>query len=124
VRFCQPHWDKLRAAIEERGLGDVVARDGQAAAANLVSELQTGSRLDNFDPLMGAHWAIVNRIAEVAPQVIVIEGCPICWAQDEHEKHCVDPGCQVTRQTLEDWIPGVADFMKREHGRLRAEAGL
>lgn len=121
MRFCDTHWSRLREAIDAEGLSHLVARDGSAAAANLVSEIETGARRENFDPLMGAHWAIVARISDHAPGVLFIEGCPLCWVADEHEAHCDTPGCTVTRRTFEDWIPSVAAFMREEHKRMVAE---
>ena len=121
MKFCQQHWTRLRDAIEAEGILQLVARDGSAAISNMVSELETGSRRENFDPLMGAHWAIVCRIAEHAPQVTLIDGCPLCWVADGHEANCVEPGCQITRQTFEDWIPGVAAHMRETHERMVAE---
>lgn len=123
MRFCSDHWTGLREAIEAEGISHLIARDGQAAAANMISEAQTGLRRENFDPLMGAHWAIINRIADNAPAVLFQDGCPICWIQDEHERTCIgaENGCVVTRQTFEDWIPSVAEFMREEYDRLVQE---
>lgn len=123
MRFCEPHWDGLREAIvAQPGLEELVAEDGATAVRQMKHELETRERsIANFDPLMAAHWAIVNRIAEHAPGVIFIDGCPLCWVADEHEKHCREPRCTVTRQTFEDWIPSVAEFMRTEAERLLAE---
>lgn len=121
VKFCEGHWTKLRDAIYERGLGDLVAQSGERAARNVVEELKTGEpSLKTFDPLMGAHWAIVNRIAEHRPLVVFCGGCPLCWVQDGHAANCTDPACPITRQTFEDWIPSIADFMVTERDRLLA----
>lgn len=123
MRFCQEHWDKLRDAIEDEGLGHLIARDGHDAATKMVDALERESTtLANFEPLMTAHWAIIERISKHASGVLFVEGCPLCWVQDEHEAHCAEPGCEVTRQTFEEWIPGVAAHMGREWQRLKSEA--
>jgi hypothetical protein len=123
MQFCQPHWDKLRDAIAAEGLADLVACDGAHAVRQIAAEVEQGKRtLATFDPLMGAHWAIVGRIAEHQPGVVLIDGCPICWVQDGHERTCTDPACGVTRETFEEWIPSVAAFMRTEWERLVSEA--
>jgi len=121
MQFCMDHWTRLQEAIDAEGIGHLVARDSDAAVSNLVSEFETGKRRENFDPLMAAHWAIINRIADKAPQVLFVEGCPLCWVAEDHEKYCRQPDCLVTRQTFEDWIPGVAAHMREEHKRMVTE---
>lgn len=127
MKFCQTHWDALRAAIAAEGLDHLVARDGHAAIANMVSELETGSRRENFDPLMAAHWAIVARVMEVHPEAALVDGCPLCYAKErhataEHEGLCPGPPeCTATEEWFEGWIPSVAEYMRGEHERMRAE---
>lgn len=123
MRFCEEHWDKLRAAIEAEGLSHLIAKDGSHAARNFADALERDKdTLANFDPLMTAHWAIISRIADVDPRVLFAEGCPLCFAQDEHEAHCVDVDCKVTRETFEAWIPSVAAAMVDRWEQLKAEA--
>jgi hypothetical protein len=109
VKFCQDHWNSLRSAIDERGLTALVADSGEKAAANLASELADGQTIDNYDPLMSAHFAIAsNAMGFIAngggnPLVIMAPppdhpewGCPICylnWVDAEHEQLCADPSC-------------------------------
>lgn len=102
----------------------LAAKSGDAAIANMVSAIETGERRENFDPLMGAHWAIINRIAEHQPTVLFAPGCPLCWVQDGHEANCAEPGCSVTRQTFEDWIPQVAAAMREHHEAMVEEDRL
>lgn len=116
MKFCQPHWDALRQAIEDRGLTALVAEGGEAAAKNLVSELEEGATIDNFDPLMAAHnsiWANAMTVASEtykANPLAMIAGdpehpeweCPVCflnWLHAEHVANCTQPGC--------DWPPGL-----------------
>jgi len=67
LKFCQPHWNKLRTAIDARGLSGLVAQGGENAVARQFDQLQRSQNAEeavtktNFDPLMGAHWAIVNN---------------------------------------------------------------
>lgn len=120
MKFCQTHWDKLRAAIDAEGIGDLVAPDEPTAVAQLVSQVeQEEVTLTNFDPLMSAHWAIIERISKHAPQVILQPGCPLCWVQDMHEENCQEPGCPITRETFEEWIPSVAAHMRETWESIR-----
>ncbi len=64
MRFCQRHWDMMRAAVEARGLSSLVAASGHSAVENLVDEVQNGPSLDNFDPLMAMHWNIATNLME------------------------------------------------------------
>lgn len=62
MKFCQPHWDKLKAAIAERGLSHLIAKSGQEAMAREIRALenkQEGPR--DYDPLMSAHWQIAEN---------------------------------------------------------------
>ncbi len=68
MRFCDDHWTRLRQEIEERGLTHLIAPDAQTAMAQTKDQLERAvdGRDEvtpvNFDPLMSAHWAIVNNV--------------------------------------------------------------
>lgn len=66
MRFCQEHWDKLRQAIDDRGLSHLVARDGAAAAERIRAELDGTADKRTYDPLMAAHWMIMGWALEQA----------------------------------------------------------
>jgi hypothetical protein len=121
VQFCEEHWTRLKTAIAVEGIDHLVP-SGKEALANIVHELEHGASAATFDPLMASHWAIVGRIAEHAPEVVLIDGCPLCWVAEMHEASCRDAGCEVTRQTFEDWIPSVAAHMRGEWERLALES--
>lgn len=82
MKYCQSHWNRLRQAIEQHGMEKLVARDGQAAAARLVKEIEGRADLLNFDPLMAAHNEITRRFLEPlgADGLYVFMGdyCPLC----------------------------------------------
>jgi hypothetical protein len=121
VRFCDRHWTRLREEVEaQEGLSDLIAPDGETAALQLAAAVESGEETAaTFDPLMWSHWAIVARISEHAPEVIFYDGCPLCWVQDTHEAACNEPNCQVTRESFEEWIPGVAAAAKERWELLR-----
>ncbi len=51
MKICQAHWDRLRAAIKERGLEHLVAKDGATAMMHAVTELEGREAENDFDPL-------------------------------------------------------------------------
>jgi hypothetical protein len=141
VRFCPEHWEALRAAIDARGLGSLVADSGEQAASNLAAEMEQGSTVDNFDPLMGAHNAIMSRaIDEIAGRyqqnalmlmaneddpAVTWPTCPVCaltWCHEEHNRICEKPGCDYPAEF--DWdhemINGAADHMVKTWQELNA----
>jgi hypothetical protein len=113
MKFCQPHWDKLKAAIEARGLMSRVASSGEQAAAQLAA--------GKPDPLMAAHNAIVgNALGKVGLELMMpnedgTERCPICFlvklSLESPRCECGDPTCtpQARAESSERWIDHAAD---------------
>lgn len=116
MKFCNTHWEKLRAAIEERGLTPLVSDGGASVAEKMADAGGTGLRLDNFDPLMGAHNKIVEHalgavgLALFQPNDDGSPRCPICYLTALHQAQCRDPKCG---QDFEAWINFAADGSKR-----------
>lgn len=121
MRICMPHWDRMRAAVEERGMSHLVARSGEEAHAAIVQELQGEEA--RFDPLMAMNnnfWAAamqyggIGMMSENPDAEPDKDGfrhyCPLC----EAKKHL--PGDDGD----EDWVTGCADSML-QHAR---ELGL
>lgn len=131
MKFCKLHWDALRLAITSRGLGDFVSGSGQEALQREVRSLEGKPEAkEHFDPLMGAHWAIINRAMVTLQQIggnplSLMTGdpehpeleCPIChlnFLSAEHDKVCTEPTCKKPKGlTFDDWIESVADHMKK-----------
>jgi hypothetical protein len=131
MRFCQPHWDALRLAITNRGLGDFVSKDGVEAMQRDMRSLEGKPEAkDHFDPLMGGCWAICNRAMETLSQIgqsplLLMASdpehpereCPICllnFLSAEHDKTCTELTCKKPKGlTFDDWIESVADHMKK-----------
>jgi hypothetical protein len=126
LRFCQPHWEKMKAAVEARGLSSLVAESGLSAATNMISEITEGQTIDNFDPLMAVHWIMLGNIQEKLGQAalylyaggpedaIDVEQltdpalkakyawrtwprCPLCYINIAHEFSCSNPNCSLER---------------------------
>lgn len=122
MKFCQPHWDKLRAAVESRGLGHLIAANGRDAHARAVAELQGRSERDDFDPLMAAHWMIVHAVQQRIGLALFFgeDVCPVCEGIKTNEG-VVDPklGRVYTPEEEESyWIDGPANAVLDEARRL------
>ena len=115
MKFCQQHWDKLKAAIEARGLSSLVAVDGVDAHKRITSELKgEGSEKTTFEPLMGAHNAILSNVLSSPVGISVMydneDGtarCPLCFITSEHKANCAVVDCKD--DDFEDWIDIAAD---------------
>lgn len=124
MKFCQDHWDRLRAAITDRGLDDLIAKGGVRAARNLKSEIEAGPSMANFDPLMGAHNAILNNALDNMPPGAAM--AMLTSPDDAPEQSC--PLCvlnaNVPDQSMPDsfdvWIEHAADDMKKLADELRS----
>jgi hypothetical protein len=151
MKFCQEHWDKMRDAIEARGMTALVASDGRSAIENTIDELQRGQTIDNFDPLMAMHWSIAGNLLErLGPAALyVMSGgpedlidiskldspelkakylgrtwprCPVCYANISHEFTCRSTCCNLQR--VDGWDVAIeysADAIKAEFDRLMAD---
>lgn len=129
MKICQPHWERLRTAIDERGLSHLVAQGGEQAARNLVAEATDGPSIQTFDPLMAAHNAIWARAMDVAGLAIMApnddgsDRCPICFLNEAHAAECAGPPCELPRDTAFDhWIDKAADMVDRQAGVLLRSA--
>jgi hypothetical protein len=108
MKFCQPHWEKLREAVKARGMDQLVAKGGPEAIRRTVSEIEDGPTPANFDPLMRLHWMIAGRVMEQIPYIITGDYCPMC----EAGKHC-----ENCRAVVEAWPESAADAVKEEYDR-------
>lgn len=139
MQFCQDHWDRLRSAISERGLDHLIAPDGQTAAQQLADQIKRTQDGEepvtpvNYDPLMAAHWAIINNVLDQigphalqllsGPRGVVVQSafpnrsqhrvwprCPLCYINLLHELTCTEPECVLDREHGFDmWVERAAD---------------
>ncbi len=85
MRFCQDHWDKLKDAVDARGLSAFVADDGSAVIDRVVAESESGPSKTTFEPLMAAHMAIVSNVLRIAGLEAMANNedgtdrCPLCF---------------------------------------------
>lgn len=143
MKFCGQHWERLRGAIAARGLEALVSVGGHSAMEKLVDELQTkATTLDNFDPLMSAHWAIVGNATRILGNngglYLLMDGpedpvdvvgyagrtwprCPLCYLNLAHEVSCKEADCRLDRVNGYDWmIDRAADEAKARVDDLMA----
>lgn len=145
MKFCQEHWDRLRAKIDERGLAHLVGA-GDLAAAQVKDQLKQGVTPVNFDPLMSAHWGIVANVVHVleagsadAPGDVLYlmsagpeepvaarenctwPRCPLCFLNLAHDLACTDERCTLDRERGYDWmLDRAADEAKAQAEQLAA----
>lgn len=98
MTFCDDHWNRLRAKIDEAGLSHLVSANGEIAAMKETSAWRGDEpTLDNYDPLMHAHNSIMLNTIQM---IGVFEGCPLCTLDTIHAEQCVgeDEGCQLPEE--------------------------
>lgn len=112
MKFCQLHWDELKAAIDERGLSHLIAKDGRGAVNRVVAEIEGTATDASYDPLMAAYWMITGRALEMGGLYLMTgDYCPLC----ELEKH-------TEHGVAAEWIQGCTDSVKvycEEKGLVR-----
>lgn len=117
LRMCSAHWEALKKALDDRGLGRFIARDSEALVNRLKSSVGDKSR---FEPLFNAHMAIMTNCMNWSGMGVVLdpakEGekdrCPLCWCLAS----CAcgkGIGC-----SLRNWIEYAADDELEEAKRL------
>lgn len=120
MKFCQSHWDMLRAEIARVGLDKFGAKSGEQAIEMLKKQLEAPSvsqreASSTFDPLMNAHWAIVNNclpylgLQLFAAKEDGTEHCPLCMITEDHAKRCTITNCDVDKSHWDDWIVRAVD---------------
>lgn len=121
MKFCQNHWNILRKAIDDRGMGHLISRSGEECVRRLVAGSEHPSKT-TFDPLMGSHNQIIARSLNECGFEIMIQNddgsdrCPICFLDMKHKENCVESGCTWTYE--DSWIQGAANDALIEAKRL------
>lgn len=108
MKFCGDHWSQLRAALDARGLASFIPQVGKEAARRLAAG---GEGRDGFDPLMGAHNAIVANALSTAGMEVMqpaadgTDRCPLCFLLAECRcAHKGTPQCPFA-----SWVDRAAD---------------
>ena len=61
MKFCQPHWLKLQAAVKENRMWHLVSSSQKEAKARIERQSRNVARPNDFDPLLSAHNAILSN---------------------------------------------------------------
>lgn len=108
MKICQAHWDSLRAAIKERGLDHLGAKNGEEAVERMQDELNGVATDDTYDPLMSANWMISSNALQAG-------GLYLMGADEKGEQYC--PLCEVEKHigvgTAAEWIQGCTDSIRQ-----------
>jgi hypothetical protein len=126
MNLCQDHWDRLRAAIDKRGLSHLIAQGGEEAAKRTKQELEQGAgSKETFDPLMFAFFAIGANVMDTISKAggdplylmtpgpedpVEISGyeertwpkCGLCYLGLGHEMTC--RGCSMPKVDGYAWM--------------------
>lgn len=92
MKICQAHWDKLRAKLDELGIGHLGAKSGEDAIKNIVTELEGREAENDYDPLMACNHMISSQGLRVVGLSLMArtECCPICEAVKLYEQDWID----------------------------------
>lgn len=112
MKMCDPHWIKLKAAMNERGLEKYIAKSGEEAMQGVMES--------KADPLMSAFFGIVHHAMEIvglelmSPNEDGSDKCPLCFLQQLARTEtctCGDPTCTPENrvENIERWIEYAAN---------------
>ncbi len=116
MKFCQPHWDELKAAVIAHGVGDLISSDGAEAVSRMTDELKgKAPTLERYDPLLTAHGMITNRAMECGGLYLLMTQTP----DGRNDGHWC-PLCEVDAHShpgvASEWIRG-ASKSAADHAR-------
>jgi hypothetical protein len=96
MKFCQPHWEELKKAIDDRGLGHLVSKSGEEAVERTARAHEgTGPTKKDVDPLLAAHNNIVSN-------ALASGGIYMMGTDEEGNRFC--PVCEAAKNGHGDWI--------------------
>lgn len=116
MKFCEKHWERLKGAIDDRGLKPFCATSSEDMGKRMKADLEAAEvgrepPATTFEPLMGAHNAILSNTLRAAGLEVMFtkadgsEWCPVCFLMT---CPCGDPACAAK---YEGWIERAADDM-------------
>lgn len=105
MNMCQKHWDKLREAIDQRGLGKFVANNGEEAIEHTVRGLKGENTIVDFEPLMGSSMCLANLALKIGGLALMKPNeddsmpCPVCFLQSfDYVSAAADGALQEARE--------------------------
>lgn len=108
MRFCDTHWNALRAAIDARGLGQFVSKDGAEALRRFAEDAELQTK-DTFDPLIAAHTMIVRNGLRLLTELPNQNDCLLCALLAEEAIQVATYGREAVKVHIDQWIDQSAD---------------
>lgn len=99
MKFCDKHWKDLREAIDSRGLGHLISKDGAVAAEAMTRAVQGVADKTDFDPLLDAYFAISAKIIEIRGLMYMAPDAPCPMCEDD----------ECNPNWAENWIQGASN---------------
>lgn len=104
MQICQKHWDRLRKALDDRGIGHLGAKSGEDAMRNIVTELEGRGAENDYDPLMDCNCMISSQGLQVIGLKLLqsVEICPICEAMQQCEEWWINGPSDAALMTAKE----------------------
>ncbi len=110
MKFCIPHWEEVKAAIQMRGLQPLVSKNGEQVIDRMMANLNGNTQVR--DPLANVTFAIYTEALRTGGLYLMgadeygNEFCPLC----ELDKHAIDDkGNRPEPKASVQWINGSCD---------------
>ncbi len=100
MNLCQDHWEKLKKAIDDRGLSRLCEKTSEGIFDRAIE--------GTFDPLLGSSGKIFQNALDIVGLDLMRPGedgkppCPVCYLV----KHCQ---CGLEHCHFGSWIEAAAD---------------
>src|SRR3990167_6798335 len=114
VKFCQPHWDRLRQLVIDKGMESLISKSPEAAQSRVEEELEGVATAATYDPLLSAYWMLMARALEQGGDYLLcekpgenLEYCPMCEVEAQGVKQFNKEGA------AESWMDGCTDACLR-----------
>lgn len=130
MKICQPHWDQMRAKLNELGIGHLGHKSGEEALVAIAKQVERGSEAElpdeEWDPLMAMNMNFWSMAVSNVGLAAMTEdyGCPLCDARASFDLHntptgrCSEPECNIQIQPGEcpwdlNMISSCAEAMRK-----------
>jgi hypothetical protein len=124
MKMCQPHWDKIIAAVKDRNMWSLVSANAETAVENIKADIEGDAAA--FDPLLACNFMVMNRALEMGGLYLMGgDYCPICEAMKHQDGLKDEKGETWDAARIEThWIDGPANLamsIARDKGLLPKE---
>lgn len=92
MRICTAHWDALKKAIADRGIGHLGSKNSRQLHIAVVSEFEGRGAENEYDPLLACHFMVTGEALKVYGLVMLDPtagwNCPICRFMEDARLAC------------------------------------